>query len=609
MIVAPTHSETLFADAISKGSIRPDELAAALMHCHNKAWDVRPFEKLRKLKGVEACFVAVLSGDRQRIATLLAGKDSNVWTALLTASELAQEPLDFKRVAELMDMEDYEDNSAAWIYLGSREEPLARELWERHSASDDPNSLAAWNPELGRFGQAGAIAEMLRKQYGFKDTPKEIISLGAYSNGSSNDHWDIVIGDKTSFAIQNFGSGRMGVGILDAASSERIRKFLSTYQVDELPSLKQPNIIDGVSYSFTHTSSAGTHEFHMENPPSARPDLSPSVRMGSLSYSPGIVIYGQLVDLISSTVESTELKLRYECGAQIVVPKEALESVTVWNKGKDLRVLCGEGAGAKWYAVNPDNGAIIGPAVEPVECPVIKENRDSAYIPKPSYSEYRKSYTRAGDAFLHVGRTNFNEGIGLWRENKSPELIAKGNFIEPLATPEGKWCVVAKTQDGKMWDAPNGVVRINLTKKQVIPVALEPADTFDVVTYLPTKGRFLLMRCRDYSPGPKTGPPSPEFHLLDAETGSLERIKGDFEGLKNQMLRPLQAAAKPGYVWMARWNAPNNDIGLYDMNHFKFECVRKVEGLTFRSTEMWVDEEAGSIYAVVNGDLIRTPLR
>ena len=600
MISAPTLSEPLFADAISKSSIRPDELAAALLHCRDKAWDIRPFQKLRKQKGTVAAIVAVLTGDKQRISTLLAGKDPNVWTALLEASRLAQEPLDFKRVAELMEMEDYENSGTAAYYLGGREEPLARELWERNNASDDPDSLEAWNPKLGRFGRAGQIVEMLRESFGFKDTPREVISLRSYSNGSSSDEWHIVIGGETSFAIHDFERVRTGVGILDAASTERIRNFLSTYQVDGLPSLRQPNIADGVGYGFTHASAAGIHEIHIDNPPTARPDLSASATMGPLSYSPGIVIYGQLVDLITSTVESAELKLRYESGAEILVPKETLEAVTVWNKGKDLRILSGEGAGAKWFAVNPDNGAIIGPAAEPDECPVIRENRDSAVTPRSSFREYRKSYTRAGDAFLYVGKIDSNEGIWSFRKNESPELIAKGDFIEPLATPDGKWCVVPKTQDGKMWDAPNGVVRINLTTKEVIPVALEPTDTFDVLTYLPKKGRFLLRRYRDAVV---------EFHRLDAASGALEPILGDFEGLKNQMLRPLQVATKPGFVWMARWNAPNNEIGLYDMNAFKFQMVRQVEGLSFESTEMWVDEDAGCIYAVVNGDLIRTPLR
>jgi hypothetical protein len=608
MISAPTLSEPLFADAISKSSIRPDELAAALLHCRDKAWDIRPFQKLRKQKGMVAAIVAVLTGDKQRISTLLAGKDPNVWTALLEASRLAQEPLDFKRVAELMEMEDYENSGTAAYYLGGREEPLARELLERSNASDDPDSLASWNPKLGRFGRAGEIAEMLRESFGFKDTPREIISLGIYTNGSSNDQWHIVIGGETSFAVHDFGSGRKGVGILDAASVKKIRDFLSNYQIDGLPSLQQDNIADGVGYGFTHASAAGTHEIHIENPPTARPDSSPSATMGPLTYSPGIVIYGHLVDLITSTVESAELKLRYASGAEILVPKETLEAVTVWNKGKDLRILSGEGAGAKWFAVNPDSGAIIGPAAEPDECPVIREDRDSAITPRSSFREYRKDYTRAGDAFLYVGKIDSNEGIWSFRKNESPELIAKGIFIEPLATPDGKWCVVPKTQDGKGWNAPSGAVRINLTTKEVIPVALEPADKFDVVTYLPNKDRFLL--CRRGHGGPESeGPHNSQFHLLDATSGALERIEGDFEGLKNQTLRPLQAAAKPGCVWMAQSINSNTYAGLYDMNKYRFQVVREVEGLRFESTEMWVDEDAGCIYAVVNGDLIRTPLR
>lgn len=618
MIAAPAHSAELVAEGISRKSIQPDELAAALMHCRDKAWDVRAFDKLRKEKASVAGIVAILTGDREQAAALLAGKNPDAWTAVLEAARLAGEPLDFKRVGELMEMEDYEMRGAALSYLQSREERVAVELWERHLASDDPASLAAWNPQHGRFGRAGEIAEMLRQRFGFKDTPREIVSLSSFSQGSGNDEWHVVIGDKEAFAVHDFGSGRIGIGRLDAAEVERIRKFLTIYQVDGLPSLVQPNFADGISFGFTHATADGVHKIGIENPPTGRPNLSASATMGPLSYSRGITIYGQLVDLITSSVESVDLKLHYESGAEILVPKETQESVTVWSQGKDLRILTGEGAGSKWLAVDPDSGAIKGPAGEPAACPVIKEFTDSAAVPKSPYFESRKSYTRAGDAFLFQGRLDNTDGIWMVRKEKPLERIAKGSFLDARATPDGKWCVVAKTAEGKAWDVPNGVVRIDLSSMAMIPVDLKPADNFDVVAYLPTKGRFLLRRVRDYqsanSRPAAVGPERPEYHLLDAATGALDRIKGDFEGLDEQELRPLQPAAKPGCVWMARFSQegrsqPGTIVGLYDMNTFKFQEVRKLEGLNFNSMKMWVDEDAGWIHAVVNGDLIRARMR
>ncbi len=150
----------------------------------------------------------------------------------------------------------------------------------------------------------------------------------------------------------------------------RVRKS-GSYPFFETEPCKRPMTIgdlfmhtSGLTYGFTHATVDGVRGFSIDNPPTARPDLSPSAQMGALSYSRGIVIYGQLVDLITSTVESANLKLRYKSGAEIVVPKETQEVVTVWNQGKDLRILSGEGAGAKWFAVDPDSGAIKGSADE-----------------------------------------------------------------------------------------------------------------------------------------------------------------------------------------------------------------------------------------------------
>lgn len=611
MIGAPTQVEALFAQRISKGSIRPDELAAALFHCRDKNWDVHAFDKLRDLKGSAAAILAVLTHDRPSIASVLAAKDQPAWTALLEAARLAKEPLDFKRVAELMVMDDYDDSGSARNYLQSREEPEARNLVNRFDASEDPNSLASWDPQLGRFGRAGEIAEFLKNHHAFVDVPKDIISLQSISNGSSHDQWHVVIGNQSAWVVHEFRGGRIGVGRIDPETVAQIRAFLTTYQVDELESLVRPEIADGVCFSYLHASAAGIRTLYIENPPSEIPSSAPLATMDRGAYSRGMVIYGQWVDLIRTTVDSAELKLTYTNGAQIVVANEVEEAVTVWARGKDLRILTGEGAGAKWLAVDPANGAIRGPAEEPAECPVIKENKDSAHVPKPSWFESRKSYTRAGDGYLYVGKIDEVEGIWRYLKNEEPKLIAKGTFLEPLATADGKWCVVAKTADGKAWDAPNSVVRIDLTSLQLLPVALEAADEFNVRTYLPGKGKFLLERSRGWASAgePGTGPESPEFHLLDAASGALERVEGDFEGLENQSLRPLQIAQQAGSVWMARPDGNSTHVGRYDLGTFQFEAIREIKGLTFQSTEMWVDAEANSIYAVVNGDLIRLPLQ
>jgi hypothetical protein len=248
---------------------------------------------------------------------------------------------------------------------------------------------------------------------------------------------------------------------------------------------------------------------------------------------------------------------------------------------------------------------------------VLKERDRVSASSDPPGGDHWTTYTSAGDAVLRVGKFGETEGMWLFRKGEAPQLIATGTFSGAQVSPDGKWCVAAKAAEGRYWDEPNGVVRVNLSTHQMIPVPLKNADSFYVVTYLSTKGGFLLRRQRDSFPTsgkPPVGPERAEYHLLDAASGALERIKGDFEGLEKQRFRLLQPAAKPGCVWMARyWSKDVSQIGtivgIYDMNTFKFQEIRKLDHLAFDSMEMWVDEDAGCFYAVVNGDLVRVRLR
>ena len=71
---------------------------------------------------------------------------------------------------------------------------------------------------------------------------------------------------------------------------------------------------------------------------------------------------------------------------------------------------------------------------------------------------------RAGDGSVHSGSFNDVKGLWLCRPDRKPVLIAKGEYAGELVTPDGKWCVAAKSA-GNGWADPNGAVRINLATK------------------------------------------------------------------------------------------------------------------------------------------------
>lgn len=199
--------------------------------------------------------------------------------------------------------------------------------------------------------------------------------------------------------------------------------------------------------------------------------------------------------------------------------------------------------------------------------------------------------------------------------NQPPELIVKGTFANPLTSLDGQW-VLASRAGGNNWGPPNDVVRIHLASREVTPLKLDPADTFNAVAMLPHSGEILVSRARNEdAPGikPDAGPEKKQYHLVNPATGALRRVTGEFRPLEDESWRPLQATGEPGVVWAAvpnrdkkdRWNT---SIGRYDLRTFAFTKFIEIPRLYFTSMDVWVDAEAGQIFLVVNGDLLAIPL-
>jgi hypothetical protein len=204
---------------------------------------------------------------------------------------------------------------------------------------------------------------------------------------------------------------------------------------------------------------------------------------------------------------------------------------------------------------------------------------------------------------------------GLWRQTagrKPVRISAEGSsYSQPIATPDGKWVVVAKTDSH--WGAPNYIVRFNLQTGREFRVGLAPSDQFDTVAYLAVHGKVLLRRAKDdYETFSKnsTGPDSPEYYLLDASTGLTQKVTGEFAPLREKGKRFLQPTAAPNEFWAAVPNRAKEQtqVGRYNVKDFTFKPLLLVPHIVFESLSMWVDEQADKLYVVYDGDLLRMPL-
>lgn len=76
----------------------------------------------------------------------------------------------------------------------------------------------------------------------------------------------------------------------------------------------------------------------------------------------------------------------------------------------------------------------------------------------------------------------------------------------------------------------------------------------------------------------------------------------------------MQATGEVDVFWAAdsgidREGRHGTVVGRYNSKHFSFEPVRKIYGIIFDDKSMWIDEKGGVIYAAVNQDLVRIPLK
>ena len=221
------------------------------------------------------------------------------------------------------------------------------------------------------------MVAVLKKRGIIKEFPQEIIGLDRMGEGLTRERWQVCVFSDHALAVMDYSYGRIGFCRLPDQELARIRAYIKTYQVDELPDLERP-IVDGTEYVYSHADRTGVRSVWMNNPPTGRISYAPSVSFGSdKPESKGIVIYGQLVNVIVNAFTPLDLKLSYGNDMEIIIPRESAYVRDVWKQGDDFRVLVGYREQARhWMKANPQSGELLGPADKPPPHPELSERRD-----------------------------------------------------------------------------------------------------------------------------------------------------------------------------------------------------------------------------------------
>ena len=607
-------SQEFLAESLLNGSLSHQESLLAFDRIREKSWSGEPFRVLVGQPGVRGGFAAVFARDEAALAQVMRGDDSASKSALMAAARLTRDSIPLSSVAALLASKQEALVATTTAFLQSSNDPKAHVLLRKHQ----PDLTAIGESDRGddpgyfNFRSLRDLEGQVRKQFPERDNLVEAFGLLSYGTWGGRGHWYVFVYPDHALAVRDFDWGRFGICRLRREQLAKVRAYVEKFRIDELPPLELP-IDDGIQMTYVHATQTGVRRVFMNNPPTSRA----SVEKYSKDNGRGIVIYAQLANLFTDLFEELDLKLQYGTDIEILVPREKAHVESVWKEGGDLRILVRNSQKVShWQGVDPSTGKLLGPVEEPPGFEII-DARAHLHPAFDIQSDYHFRYPwqiRSGDALVHPGK--FDEQVGLWlcRRNKEPELLAEGIFLSQLVSLDGKWCVAAHAS-GSGWAEPNTAVRINLETKEVMPINLKPADNFDTEAFIPAHGKFLITRRADHYPGDSkpVGPEKLEAHLLDAATGELQRVEGDFSPFDRGRFRPLQETGVDHVSWITKTvEGPDRsgmtEVGRYDSKRFRFEAVRGIEEISFDSHAMWVDEINRTIYAAVNGDLVRVPL-
>jgi len=454
------------------------------------------------------------------------------------------------------------------------------------------------------------LRQEIRNEHG----PQEIYALLTEGTWGGLGQRFLLVFDNRAVLHCEDGNGRTRERALAKDELTELRRWLSTNKVDQLRQFDE-GAVDGIQYEYFHVRRDGPeHRVFMNNPPTA------PIGVGAVFFggkpAPNRKLYGELTQRMLK-LDQAPMRVIYQSlekvpGFRVVHAKENGEVTTLANDNGQLfaGVSVSVDKPIQWHAVN-DTG--LSDKSEPGAA-------DPFQADIPGYYNWHNDDLMISEGplagkRLWAGRRKKDDLEALWISGESgePELLARGVFAQVLICPGGEWIVAAKTPPGKMWDVPNGVVRIHLPDKKIFNVDLPSADNFDPIAWIDARKRVLLYRQRDREDW-KAGPENAEFYLLDPTAGDTQKVDGEVRPFLDARRHELQPTGKPHEFWAALHSSVvdprlhTTTIGRFDSYNFRFAKALTFRDIEFDSGHFFVDQGSKIIWVNVNGDLLRLSL-
>lgn len=594
---------------------------------------------LRGKSGLASGVAACLLEDENDIVSAFHNENAETQSGTLACARLLRKPLPVREVGALLDSPNKLLALAAERYLESEDSLEARKLVLTHHKGEavilgardsfNPakktefspmlvnlfasvnNSYAnSLHPEKTAFVEIDKFEDKLRNEIKTNADLQEVYTIFP-------SYIVRVYRDRVVFTwLEN--DARYREGILKKKEFDELKQFLDASKLEETPP-----IFGGCHHN------CGIFEYARFNRDGGRRFFAYT------GFESFIGIWAEFQTLR----ESESMKLRYYLsdkikGLEVLLTDKQFQPRAIWKNGDDFRVLVSDeerkaqiedeigkldkiddenedldyeikGKNARQRRIDRafehyewrefKDGKLGARVNEPVEIPFL---RDKLAFPGAQNLSDNDSVWQSKSGNYEIRAGEYNTG-GLWKTNRSEQIeFKKGVYAKPIVS--GNWVVAAKADVD--WSAPNYVVRVNLRTGKESKINLPPAEEFNPVAYVPAHNKILLYRGKEAYP--TANPVAAEYYLLDADTGKIESVKGEFQPLMLQTFHSLQPTGKPNEFWAAIYNRAKNEtaVGRYDAKNFTFNSILKLPEILLDSMDVWVSEKEAKIYFIYEGD-------
>lgn len=585
--------------------------------------------RLFKQGGYAAGVAAILLDDESNCLNILKGKDQNAQLALLAAARYTREKLPVESVSKLLPIPSLA--AAAENYLEVEDSAEARKIvWARHPGEakilGERFGPISENGPMGAVPPIGKWEDKMRDEVrGTGDAPatEEIYAIvPKYNPGLFGSVIIRVRKGQAEISLQ-YEEGRRRVRPLTSTEWQDFKESTSGEEIEN------PGPIDRNTYGEIETGSMSFEYLRLTKDGGRRIITSIPAPTPKKNATPR----EQLAGLFYQLSHTGEFKLRYAMedkipGLEVLLADDKRRVFTACQEGGQLRLMVepehSDSASAnsanrpafsfEWRTLATGQSGQLSAAVEePPSCHFY-----NMMLNAPEWvTDVRQRFgvmmdwrARLGDAWLAPAVIEGESGIWKFEENKSPAKIVEGTYVNVVVTPDGKWIVAKKIlQSTDKYEMQ--ITRISLQSgKQTgreFAVGAAQLSAHYPITFIPAHNKVLLGQGhyqygREFNGG--------VYYLLDAETGALQQVKGEFRPLQDQFTRALQATENPNEFWAAIYDPQKKltTIGRYDARFFAFSPVMQVPEIRVSSADVWVDAAAGKVYLTYLGHLLRMPL-